>query len=74
MGRACNTNVARSMGFLNSPSIEETQYHDPRIATGTGSGIVSYHQGLSSKETFMNALREQRRAREAMCKRMEFRL
>lgn len=74
MGRACNTNVARSMGFLSSPSIEEIQYHDPRVATGTGSGIVSYHQGLSSKDEFMNRVREQRRAKEALCKRNEWRL
>lgn len=86
--RAASTNLARSMGYLSAPSAEEVTYTSANVTVvGPPSCEVrSYHEGQSSKETFLaarkaaKAVMTDRRARvadkmaEALCRRLEFRL
>lgn len=55
--RSCSTNVARAMGYLNTPSREEMTFVEA-VAYGKREGVItSYHQGLSSKEAYLMAKR-----------------
>ena len=54
--RSCNTSVARSMGYLSRPSIEEDVHGGSVHVLGPSTGVVSsYHQGMSSREAFVAA-------------------
>ena len=55
--RSCNTSVARSMGYLSRPSIEEDVHGGSVHVLGPSNGQMSYyHQGLSCRDAF-NAAR-----------------
>lgn len=70
MGKRCNTMIARSMGYLSTPSVEERTYDKSNIVVmGPCEGSIrSYHQGMSSKELW-KAQRDH-----AIAVRNEFRL
>lgn len=54
--KACNTSVARAMGYLSRPSIEEDVHGGSVHILGPSSGkMTSYHQGASSREAFVAA-------------------
>lgn len=68
--RGCKTNVARSLGYLGAPGVEEISYISPVVIMGPMTGnIRSYHSsGLSSKDEYLRARRH------AQCVLNEFRL
>ena len=54
--KACNTSVARSMGYLSRPSIEEDVHGGSVHVLGPPEGkMTSYHHGESSASVFKAA-------------------
>lgn len=54
--KSCNTSVARSMGYLSRPSIEEDIHGGSVHIMGPAtSAMRSYHQGSTSRQLFMKA-------------------
>lgn len=62
--KSCNTSVARSMGYMSHPSVEETNYGSPVTIMGPREGkMVSYHaSGSSSKDEFLASRRAFKKA------------
>lgn len=49
--KSCNTSVARQMGYLNRPSIEEDIHGGSVHVLGPSKGrMTSYHQSKSSRQ------------------------
>jgi hypothetical protein len=54
--RACSTNLARSMGYLSTPSADERLNGSNVVVMGPASGEVrSYHQSGTSRDAYMKA-------------------
>lgn len=54
--RACSTNLARSMGYLSTPSADERLNGSNVVVMGPASGEVrSYHQSGTSRDRFYKA-------------------
>lgn len=55
MARACSTSVARIMGYMSTPSQEETVFV---ISSAREGKISSYHSGgVSAKDVFLKGRR-----------------
>lgn len=68
--RGCKPNVARALGYISAPGVEDRQYVSPVTIMGPMTGnIRSYHAGgMSSKDEYLRARRH------AKCVLSEFRL